>query len=127
MALAVENSSFAGTSSRTYAELMMAPYAVGHLKMSFFLEGSPPHGRRRTDLLLPDQYPDMQELEQSRLPGYSSLAEESHLAGEVKKQAPILVSWATPILGAPSTGRMDPKQNRRLQESGRQALGREKP
>jgi len=39
---------------------------------------------------------DMEELEESRLPGFSALAEESHLAGQVKKQTPILV-----ILGNP--------------------------
>jgi len=38
----------------------------------------------------------MEELQQSRLPGFSSLAEESRLAGVVKKQTPILV-----ILGNP--------------------------
>lgn len=78
-------------------ELMMAPYAVGHLKMSFFLEEL---GHRLTD---DERVPfyltntlDNEELEQSRLPGFSALAEESRLAGKVKKQTPILV-----ILGNP--------------------------
>jgi hypothetical protein len=78
-------------------ELMMAPYAVGHLKMSFFLEEL---GHRLTD---EERIPfyltntlDNEELEQSRLPGFSALAEESRLAGVVKKQTPILV-----ILGNP--------------------------
>ena len=39
---------------------------------------------------------EMEELEQTALPGMSSLAEESHLAGKVKKETPILV-----ILGNP--------------------------
>ena len=39
---------------------------------------------------------DIEELEQSRLPGLSALAEESRLAGEVKSQTPILL-----ILGNP--------------------------
>jgi len=39
---------------------------------------------------------EMEELEQTALPGMSSLAEESHLAGKVKKGKPILV-----ILGNP--------------------------
>jgi len=39
---------------------------------------------------------EMEELEQTALPGMSSLAEESHLAGKVKKKEPILV-----ILGNP--------------------------
>jgi len=78
-------------------ELMMAPYAVGHLKMGFFLEEL---GHRLTD---EERVPfyltntlDNEELEQSRLPGFSALAEESRLAGVVKKQTPILV-----ILGNP--------------------------
>ncbi len=78
-------------------ELMMAPYAVGHLKMGFFLEEL---GHRLTD---EERIPfyltntlDNEELEQSRLPGFSALAEESLLAGTVKKQTPILV-----ILGNP--------------------------
>jgi hypothetical protein len=78
-------------------ELMMAPYAVGHLKMGFFLEEL---GHRLTD---EERVPfyltntlDNEELEQSNLPGFSALAEESRLAGTVKKQTPILV-----ILGNP--------------------------
>jgi len=78
-------------------ELMMAPYAVGHLKMGFFLEelGHRLAENERMKFFLTNTL-DMQELEQSRLPGFSSLAEESRLAGNVKKQTPILV-----ILGNP--------------------------
>ncbi|MFH0872051.1 MAG: type ISP restriction/modification enzyme [bacterium] len=78
-------------------ELMMAPYAVGHLKMGFFLEelGHRLANDERVRFYLTNTL-DMKELDQSRLPGFSSLAEESHLAGEVKKQTPILV-----ILGNP--------------------------
>ncbi len=78
-------------------ELMMAPYAVGHLKMSFLLEAL---GHRLTDQ---ERIPfyltntlDNVELEQSQLPGFFALAEESRLAGKVKQQTPILV-----ILGNP--------------------------
>jgi len=78
-------------------ELMMAPYAVGHLKMSFFLEEL---GHR---LAMDERVPfyltntlDTEELEQSRLPGLAALAEESRLAGVVKNQTPILL-----ILGNP--------------------------
>lgn len=78
-------------------ELMMAPYAVGHLKMSFFLEEL---GHRLTDNERVPFYLtntlDVEVLEQSRIPGLSALAEESRLAGEVKKQTPILL-----ILGNP--------------------------
>ena len=78
-------------------ELMMAPYAVGHLKMGFFLEelGHRLADDERVAFYLTNTL-DTEELEQSRLPGFSALAEESHLAGKVKKQTPILV-----ILGNP--------------------------
>jgi hypothetical protein len=78
-------------------ELMMAPYAVGHLKMGFFLEelGHRLADDERVPFYLTNTL-DNEELEQSRLPGFSALAEESRLADAVKKQTPILV-----ILGNP--------------------------
>jgi len=78
-------------------ELMMAPYAVGHLKMGFFLEelGHRLNDDERVPFYLTNTL-DMAELEQSHLPGFSALAEESRLAGKVKKQTPVLV-----ILGNP--------------------------
>jgi len=78
-------------------ELMMAPYAVGHLKMSFYLEelGHRLADDERVRFYLTNTL-DHEELEQSPLPGLSSLAQESRLAGEVKRQTPILV-----ILGNP--------------------------
>ncbi|MCK4488256.1 MAG: N-6 DNA methylase, partial [Desulfobacterales bacterium] len=78
-------------------ELMMAPYAVGHLKMSFFLEelGHRLGDDERFQFYLTNTL-EMEELEQTYLPGMASLAQESHLAGKVKKERPILV-----ILGNP--------------------------
>ncbi len=78
-------------------ELMMAPYAVGHLKMSFLLEelGHRLADDERMRFYLTNTL-DWEKLEQSRLPGLSALAEESHLAGEVKKQKPILLILAIP-------------------------------
>ncbi len=78
-------------------ELMMAPYAIGHLKISFLLEemGYKLQDEDRFKLYLTNTL-EMEELEQTRLPGIASLSEESHLASEVKKQRPILV-----ILGNP--------------------------
>lgn len=78
-------------------ELMMAPYAVGHLKMGFFLEelGHRLRDDERVPFYLTNTL-DNEELEHSKLPGFSALAEESRLAGRVKKQTPILV-----ILGNP--------------------------
>ncbi|MEK7238207.1 MAG: N-6 DNA methylase, partial [Nitrospirota bacterium] len=78
-------------------ELMMAPYAIGHLKMSFLLEelGYKLHVDDRFKLYLTNTL-EMEELAQTELPGMVSLSKESHLAGNVKKEQPILV-----ILGNP--------------------------
>ncbi|MCU0286879.1 MAG: N-6 DNA methylase [Acidobacteria bacterium] len=78
-------------------ELMMAPYAVGHLKMSYVLDEMGfrlPEGER-FNLYLTNTL-EMEDIEQTDLPGISTLSEESRLAGKVKKQTPILV-----ILGNP--------------------------
>jgi predicted helicase len=78
-------------------ELMMAPYAVGHLKMSFLLEelGYKLQKDDRFKLYLTNTL-EMEELAQTELPGMASLSEESYLAGKIKKKTPILV-----ILGNP--------------------------
>ncbi|MCL0072354.1 N-6 DNA methylase [Thermodesulfovibrionales bacterium] len=78
-------------------ELMMAPYAIGHLKMSFLLEelGYKLGEDDRFKLYLTNTL-EMEELAQTELPGMASLSEESRLAGQVKKEQPILA-----ILGNP--------------------------
>lgn len=78
-------------------ELMMAPYAVGHLKMAFLLEelGCPLQENDRFQLYLTNTL-EMEEFAQINLPGMKAISEESHLANEVKKRQPILV-----ILGNP--------------------------
>ncbi|MBI5359783.1 MAG: N-6 DNA methylase [Planctomycetes bacterium] len=78
-------------------EIMMAPYAVGHLKISFLLEelGHKLRKDERFKLYLTNTL-DMNELAQTVLPGMTSLSVESHLAGEIKKEKPILA-----ILGNP--------------------------
>ena len=89
-------------------ELMMAPYAVGHLKMSFFLEelGHRLDDNERVPFYLTNTL-DTEELEQSRLPGLSALAEESRLAGAVKKQTPILLILGNPPYSGHSSNRGD--------------------
>ncbi len=89
-------------------ELMMAPYAVGHLKMSFFLEelGHRLADDERVRFYLTNTL-DMEELAQSRLPGLSSLAEESRLAAQVKKQTPVLVILGNPPYSGHSVNRGD--------------------
>lgn len=78
-------------------ELMMAPYAIGHLKISFLLEalGYPMREDDRFQLYLTNTL-EMEEIDQIDIPGLSSLSEESHFAGRIKKDEPILV-----ILGNP--------------------------
>ena len=78
-------------------ELMMAPYAIGHLKMGFIFEelGYKMADDERFQLYLTNTL-EMEEIKQISIPGLSSLSEESHLAGKIKKEQPILV-----ILGNP--------------------------
>lgn len=78
-------------------ELMMAPYAIGHLKMSILLEQ---YGYKLTDkdrfkLYLTNTLDD-KSIEQTDIPGIASISEESALAEKVKKKQPILA-----ILGNP--------------------------
>ncbi|MFP4057795.1 MAG: N-6 DNA methylase [Candidatus Brocadiia bacterium] len=92
-------------------ELMMAPYAVGHLKMSFFLEelGHRLADDERVRFYLTNTL-DMEELEQSALPGLSALAEESHLAGEVKKQTILVILGNPPYSGHSANVSEKPKR-----------------
>ncbi|MCP4404681.1 MAG: N-6 DNA methylase [bacterium] len=89
-------------------ELMMAPYAVGHLKMAFFLEelGYRLQDDDRVQLYLTNTL-EMEELAQITLPGMKSISEESQLAREVKTQQPILVIFGNPPYSGQSanTGR----------------------
>jgi len=76
---------------------MMAPYAIGHLKIGFILDELNYNlaDDERFKLYLTNTL-ETEEIKQISIPGVSSLSEESHLAGKVKKEQPILV-----ILGNP--------------------------
>src|SRR3989339_2065877 len=90
-------------------ELMMAPYAMGHLKMSFLLEelGYRLKDDDRFKLYLTNTL-EMEELPpQTRMPTVASLSEESHLADKVKKQQPILVILGNPPYSVSSANRSD--------------------
>jgi predicted helicase len=89
-------------------ELMMAPYAVGHLKMSFLLEelGYKLQKHDRLKLYLTNTL-EMEELAQTELPGMASLSEESHLAGKVKKETPILIILGNPPYSGISANRSE--------------------
>jgi len=73
-------------------ELMMAPYAIGHLKIGFILDelSYTLADDERFKLYLTNTL-EIEEIKQISIPGVSSLSEESHLAGKVKKEQPILV------------------------------------
>ena len=89
-------------------ELMMAPYAIGHLKMSFLLEelGYKLQEDDRFKLYLTNTM-EMEELAQTKLPGMASLSEESHLAGKVKKEQSILVILGNPPYSVSSANKSD--------------------
>ena len=89
-------------------ELMMAPYAVGHLKMGFFLEelGHRLADDERVPFYLTNSL-EMTELGQTPMPFYSALAEESRLAGAVKKQIPILLILGNPPYSGHSSNKGD--------------------
>ncbi|MFZ6032174.1 MAG: type ISP restriction/modification enzyme [Melioribacter sp.] len=99
-------------------ELMMAPYAIGHLKIGFIFEelGYKMTDDERFKLYLTNAL-EMEEIEQIAIPGLSSLSEESHLAGKVKKEHPVLVILGNPpysgISANPSELKLNIKKGRK--------------
>ncbi|MCX8033630.1 MAG: N-6 DNA methylase [Thermoleophilia bacterium] len=88
-------------------ELLMAPYAIGHMKIGFLFEalGAPLQNGERFQFYLTNTL-EMEDLQQITIPGLSSLSEESHHAAQVKKNEPILV-----ILGNPPYSGLSANQN----------------
>jgi hypothetical protein len=78
-------------------EVMVAPYTMGHLKISYLLDELDFKLQKdeRIKFYLTNTL-ELEEIEQTALPGMASLADESRKAGEVKKGIPIFV-----ILGNP--------------------------
>ena len=93
-------------------ELLMAPYAIGHMKIGFLLEalGIPLQNGERFQFYLTNAL-EMEDLQQIQIPGLSSLSEESHQAARVKKDEPILV-----IIGNPPYSGISANQNRWTEE-----------
>jgi predicted helicase len=79
-------------------ELMMAPYAIGHLKMSLVLEemGHPLRRDERFPLYLTNALEDTEGLGQSSLPFVAALTQEAQEAGVVKKERRITVVLGNP-------------------------------
>jgi type I restriction-modification system DNA methylase subunit len=88
-------------------ELLMAPYAIGHMKIGFLLEalGVGFNENERFQFYLTNTL-EMEDLEQVLIPILSSLSEESHHAARVKKDEAILV-----ILGNPPYSGISANQN----------------
>ncbi len=78
-------------------ELIMAPYAIGHIKMSFLLEelGYTMKEQERFKLYLTNTL-DIEDLSQTQIPGLESLSDESHEAGKIKRNEQILVIMGNP-------------------------------
>ncbi len=78
-------------------ELMMAPYAIGHIKISFLLEelGYIMKEDERFKLYLTNTL-DIEDLAQTQIPGLESLSEESHEAGKIKQKEPVLIIIGNP-------------------------------
>jgi len=89
-------------------ELLMAPYAIGHMKIGFLLEslGVPLQNGERFQSYLTNAL-EMEDLQQIAIPGLASLSEESHHAAQIKKDEPILV-----ILGNPPYSGLSANQNK---------------
>jgi len=78
-------------------ELLMAPYIIGHLKISLLLEdlGYRLENSDRFPLYLTNTL-DLSEIEQATLPYVAGLSEEARKAMKVKKDVPILVVMGNP-------------------------------
>jgi hypothetical protein len=87
-------------------ELMMAPYAVGHLKVGLLLAelGHPLADDERFRLYLTNAL-EKEDLKQSTFPWMASLSRESREAGRIKGEQPILVVLGNPPWSGHSANR----------------------
>jgi hypothetical protein len=88
-------------------ELMMAPYAIGHLKMSLVLAemGHPLRPNERFPLYLTNALEDTEDLEQSSLPFVAALTQEAQAAGRIKKERTMTVVLGNPPWSGHSANR----------------------
>jgi len=89
-------------------ELMMSPYAIAHLKMSYLLQehGYTLDNEDRFQLYLTNTL-DAKIVDMPELPGLSSLAEEANEANAIKKDIPILAIIGNPPYSIASYNKSD--------------------
>jgi len=89
-------------------ELMMSPYAIAHLKMSYLLqeEGYIFENDDRFQLYLTNTL-DAKNIDMPQLPGLSSLAEEAEEANKIRKDTPILAIIGNPPYSIASYNKSD--------------------
>jgi hypothetical protein len=87
-------------------ELMMAPYAIGHLRMGTLLTelGYTMSPDERFKLYLTNTL-DVSTAEQNPIPGLSPLTDESHMAEDVKTTQPVLVIMGNPPYSGTSSNK----------------------
>lgn len=89
-------------------ELMMAPYAVGHLKISLLLDelGYKMGENERFKLFLTNTL-EMKDFPHSDLPLYIDIADESNKASIVKKKEKIMVVFGNPPYSVSSSNKIE--------------------
>jgi len=89
-------------------ELMMAPYAIGHLKISLLLEefGYRMKDDDRFKLFLTNTL-EMKELAFTELPLYDAIADESQQANKIKKNKKIMVVFGNPPYSVSSSNKIE--------------------
>lgn len=89
-------------------ELMMAPYAVGHLKISLLLDelGYKMGENERFKLYLTNTL-EMKDFPHSDLPLYIDIADESNKASVVKKKEKIMVVFGNPPYSVSSSNKIE--------------------
>lgn len=88
-------------------ELMIAPYAIGHLKASFLLDELGYKLQNEDVKFYLTNTLELENIEQTSLPGMRSLAEESRKAGEAKKKLPILIILGNPPYSVSSVNKSE--------------------
>jgi predicted helicase len=88
-------------------ELMIAPYAIGHLKVSFLLDELGYKLQDEDVKFYLTNTLELEDIEQTSLPGMASLARESRKAGEVKKRIPILIILGNPPYSVSSANKSE--------------------